>query len=534
MKNKLLGLLLAILATVFLINSCRQEPFNVADVQNKGDYNSKFQVVNIKQIPAVETFIKKQTGRKDFKVPIAGKAGTMAKGAIPFSELETNFIIKKTTDSLVYYVFNISNAGDQSTIYNFEVKEVEGKIVRTELIEYASTTNFAKNLSNLYKFTGKVTAYDASLTIVSDEIFDSGQPQNPCTPQNPGGNGDQPVGGGLYEPVNPGDPGYPGNPQDPYNPLPPEYPSFPSYPSDGGGSSGEEPYTPPSNEGGCGSYVMTSFFYNNSNGEAVGIWENDCGHLYFGTQPQTYAIAASKLAPHCGDGSGVIVLPINPKSPCEKIKQSTEDPKYKSNITSLEGTTGQDHENGYSLGTAVPNTSQSGTQNQLLQNFPQTKEVKMTIFSNTFALMHTHYDGLYPIFSPGDIILFNRWIVWANGWNAVPTNVPKIPLNNLTLTLVTSNGNYLLAFDGTQVDDLPTYSDNELNDLNKDYMKRMNNAVSIANVSGNINYDMEKLEKEFLTFANQKMNMTGLKLYRVKNDGNYEISLNNLKGVKCP
>ncbi|WP_449401328.1 hypothetical protein [Chryseobacterium wanjuense] len=195
----------------------------------------------------------------------------------------------------------------------------------------------------------------------------------------------------------------------------------------------------------------------------------------------------------------------------------------------MEGKTSLDHEEGYRLGTPISGTGQTGTQNQLLQNVPGTRQVDMKIFNNTFALMHTHYDGLYPIFSPGDILLFNQWIVWANSWNAVPTNTPKIPLNNLTLTLVTSNGNYLLAFDGAIVEALPAYTKEEFDNLNKDYKEDY-----LDNAHTNGNFNMEKVEKEFLGFISERMNMTGLKLYRVKSDGNYEISLTDLEGTKCP
>ena len=225
--------------------------------------------------------------------------------------------------------------------------------------------------------------------------------------------------------------------------------------------------------------------------------------------------------------SGGVVITTQ-QDPCTKIKTSTNDSKYKANITTLQGKTGDSYESGFRLGNSVAGSGQTGTQNQVLQNKPGTTEVDMKIFSNTFALMHSHYDGLFPIFSPGDILLFNQWVVWANSWNAVATNTPKISLNNLTLTLVTSNGNYLIAFDGTATASLPAYTPQQFDALNKDYEKRLNATHT------NGNFDMSKVEKEFLKFVKDKMNMTGLKLYKVKNDGNYEISLTNLAGTKCP
>jgi hypothetical protein len=217
------------------------------------------------------------------------------------------------------------------------------------------------------------------------------------------------------------------------------------------------------------------------------------------------------------------------KTPCENIKTSTGDAKYQPNITNLQGKTSLSYESGFRLGTPVAGSGQSGTQNQILQNKPGTKEVDMKIFNNTFALMHSHYDGLIPIFSPGDVLLFNQWIVWAKNYNDNPSTNPKIPINNLTLTLVTSNGNYLLAFDGTATTAFPAYTPKQMDDLNNDYI---NDYLSQTQTNGN--FDMIKVEKEFLKFVKDNMNMTGLKFYKVKSDGNYEISLTNLAGTKCP
>lgn len=220
------------------------------------------------------------------------------------------------------------------------------------------------------------------------------------------------------------------------------------------------------------------------------------------------------------------------KTPCEDIKTSTNDDKYKSNITTLEGKTNDSYESGYRMGTPVPNSGQSGTQNQLLQNKPGTREVNMTIFSNTFALMHSHYDGLYPIFSPGDILLFNQWVIYARNYNNSPTSNPKIPINALTLTVVTSNGNYMLNFDGTDVAPFPNYTQQEFVKLNNEYQDKY-----LDKTHTNGSFDMDKVETEFLKFVKDKMNMTGLKLFKVGSNGtNTEIYLENgnRKTKQCP
>ena len=221
------------------------------------------------------------------------------------------------------------------------------------------------------------------------------------------------------------------------------------------------------------------------------------------------------------------------KDPCAKLKAQTSNLTFKNNITYLEGKTGESYESGYRIGTNVDGSQQ----NQLLQNIPGSRQVDMKIFSNTTTLMHSHYDGLYPMFSPGDIILFNRWIVWAQSWNAVTTNTPKIPLNNLTLTVVTSYGNYSFNFDGSSATAFPNYTQQQLEDLDRAYSYNyLNKAVTTGNVSGNTSYNMEKLEGEFLKFMNDKMNMTGLKFYKTTENGNTELNLinGNRNEVPCP
>ncbi len=217
-----------------------------------------------------------------------------------------------------------------------------------------------------------------------------------------------------------------------------------------------------------------------------------------------------------------------PPNPCEKLKEQTTNITFKNNVTTLEGKTGDSYESGF----RISNTGQ----NQLLQNKPGTQQVDLKAFSNTVTLMHSHYDGLYPIFSPGDIIFFNQWVVWAQNWNSVSTNNPKIPLNNLTFTLVTSSGNYSFNFDGTSTTALPNYTQQDIDDLNDKYMRLLDEAKTVANVSGSVTFNMDKLEKQFLKFIDDKMNMTGLKLYKTTTNGNAQLNLvnGNRNEVPCP
>ncbi|WP_144284027.1 hypothetical protein [Chryseobacterium echinoideorum] len=216
--------------------------------------------------------------------------------------------------------------------------------------------------------------------------------------------------------------------------------------------------------------------------------------------------------------------------PCEKLKKTTDLTEFKNNIIYLEGKIGEDHEFGNRLGNPQPGTGQTGIQNEQFEGQPDTKVVNIPTNQYTFAVMHTHYGDLYPLFSPQDMMFFNSWITGAIAYNNNPLNTTKININRLNMTLVTNYGNYLLSFDGAIADPLPNYTPQQLKDL-EDYYK-----IYLNNAKTNIGYDNNKMEREFLAFVNKYMNMQGLKLYKVEDTGNTEIYLENgnRKTKKCP
>lgn len=215
-------------------------------------------------------------------------------------------------------------------------------------------------------------------------------------------------------------------------------------------------------------------------------------------------------------------------TPCWLMKFKTSNQTFKNNITSLEGKTGESFESGYRMGNAG--------ENQLLQNVPGTSQVNLKAFPNTVTIMHSHYDGLYPIFSPDDIIFFNQWITWAKTYNSNPANSPKIPLEQLTFTLVTSWGNYSFMFDEASYSSFPNYTQVQFDEFNSKYIQLLDGAKSVANVSGNVSYNMEQLEKGFLKFMAEKMSMSGASLFRNTSSGNTQLSFVNgkLTETNCP
>jgi hypothetical protein len=479
---------------------CRNESMyseNSTKLQN----GATFRQVNKKEIPFIMNFLASKTN--DFKVSLK-TTNAVGKTETVFGEIDANNIIESINENNeIYYVFSIIpdvvNAHNKA--YNLEIKTDGAIIEPPRVVVYYPTEDWVLNGNGNYAiFSGRANSYslDGNLETSVDYLRGAAgpcDPKPPCSdcPTNPHGPGNGPGGG-------------PG--QGPGTPTGPTGPGMPTG-CQGCGPGGENGSGNP-----CGWVPIMN------DDTVVGAFNTCTGQVnYFYPRP------ANRLVNPCG-GGGVVIAPPQ-ETRCENIKKSTNDSKYKSNIATLEGKTGDDFESGFRLGTSVPNSGQTGTQNQLLQNRSGTKDIELKYFKTTFAIMHSHYDGLFPIFSPADILLFNQWVVWANNYNN-SSAIPKIPLNNLTLSVVTSNGNYLLSFDGTSIAPLPAYNQQEFDNLNKDYIRRLDKTHT------NGNFDMSKVEKEFLKFVSEEMNMTGLKLFKVKNDGNYEISLTNLPGTKCP
>lgn len=212
---------------------------------------------------------------------------------------------------------------------------------------------------------------------------------------------------------------------------------------------------------------------------------------------------------------------------CGKNKSITDNKTFKENTTVLNGKTSDSSEFGYRMNLPV----QNGKDNQFITSKAGSREVDLTAFPNTFGLMHSHYNTMYPMFSPGDIAYFNRWVNYVYNNNQVTNPGTPIPkLNDIFFTVVTSEGTYLLKFDPrVRPNQLPNYTEDDVINLNEKYKSRLDRGKVVANVSGNVTYDMKVIEKSFLEFVLKEMNMPGLKLIRVKDEGNTEFSLENGK-----
>lgn len=227
-----------------------------------------------------------------------------------------------------------------------------------------------------------------------------------------------------------------------------------------------------------------------------------------------------------GAGGGDTEPEEEDDDPCKRAKATTTDVKFTSSAQILKGKTDLKRETGYTLS--------HGVQPQFLDSPLGSTEVNFTFHSTTYAFMHTHFDGIYPIFSPGDIVRFNEWIVWAKNWNDIPTNNPKIDLNNLSYTVVTSWGSYTMTYDGIGATPFQNFTQQEVDNINDRYISLLKSCAT-AGASG-ISYNMEKVEKEFMKFMRDNLSMPDLKLFKVENSGNTELYLENgnRKTNPCP
>lgn len=229
--------------------------------------------------------------------------------------------------------------------------------------------------------------------------------------------------------------------------------------------------------------------------------------------------------PYGGGGSGSAA-----NDNCKKVKKITDNTTFKNNEISLKGKTGDDFESGYRMNDPIPN----GSTNDFIQNALGKDYVIMIALQHTYAMQHSHFSGQFPIFSPDDVILFDNWVnqVIANSQAPNPSNIPLPAVSDISFTVVTSQGTYILMYDDTILaTPLPDYTKTEIDNLNKSYIE---DYVGKAFEYGS--FDMNQLEKEFLKFMRDKMDSRPFKLYKYEDTGNTEIYLegNSRKTKKCP
>jgi len=242
-------------------------------------------------------------------------------------------------------------------------------------------------------------------------------------------------------------------------------------------------------------------------GEGGGTSPNPCSVNGVYTNPQD---------PENTDcNGGVVTQPVieapSFNTPCGRVKALVSQQQFKDNLESLRDYFHYGSEYGYRMDSPNGNNNP----NQFLESKPGSNFLNYSYsILYTYAILHTHFDRLYdPMLSPGDLIQFNDWLVKAKAWNDNPANLQKVNLKNISYTLVTREGSYMLTFDGTNVTPFSGYDIKTLEDIYKEEV--LQPATTVGNMSGEVNYNMDKMEENFLKFAKQYLPIPGMKLFRI-------------------
>lgn len=260
--------------------------------------------------------------------------------------------------------------------------------------------------------------------------------------------------------------------------------------------------------------------FGGGSGSGGGGNQPTCSEIYRQAAPQTLfgRLAEQCIDPVDGGGSGYPVLPIlPPPDPCSRLKDQKQDYKYQSSESFLKGKLNETSESGFRVGLPVPGSGQASNQYQQLSNTPGTNQLDFKIFNTTFGIMHSHYNGLIPIFSPGDVNLYIQLLKNAKNNN--------MSLNLVFVSVVTESGVYQLRGDNSiNVDALSMYSDAQITALNDVYTKSM----------GNANISTENLRQNFMDFLKENMNIPGMDVYTVDDNGNSTRLNENGTPTPCP
>lgn len=205
--------------------------------------------------------------------------------------------------------------------------------------------------------------------------------------------------------------------------------------------------------------------------------------------------------------------------PCAKIKQENGNPVYYKKINSLKNETSKKKETGYFQNKDGSYTQLTDTNNGHSLDLPINR-------NTTAGFMHTHLDDFLtgeidkktgrpkenrPIkmFSPKDILSYLKIIK--------NTKFNGIPLSSTYGTMVSSSGTYTLRFTGNP-NDVP----NSFNFDNKEYEEYIKENGK---------------EVGFLKYLKDKVNLTGLRLFKVKNNSVKEKTLssdeNSTNSIEC-
>lgn len=218
------------------------------------------------------------------------------------------------------------------------------------------------------------------------------------------------------------------------------------------------------------------------------------------------------------------------KDPCSGMKTQREDKGFKDGVTDLKGKTGLKKETGYTQNgttgeyTYQENASATETSNSL--RLPDAERYNVKSFLHTHVDDFTTTDGSgnevtrtgIKMFSPADVIYMMDMLRNAK--------TRGYAFSDVSGTMVTSTGTYTLRFSGNEYQ-LKSFTMEQYQGYTSSYIDFMTSNTNLS------------LEQKFLQFIDTKMNVKGIELFKLNDDGsNTKISLNSDKSSvttsNCP
>ncbi|MCL1665445.1 hypothetical protein M2T78_14345 [Elizabethkingia ursingii] len=198
------------------------------------------------------------------------------------------------------------------------------------------------------------------------------------------------------------------------------------------------------------------------------------------------------------------------QDPCISMKTQKESIDFKNNITDLKGKTGLKKETGYTQNGATgkydyqDNASATETANSL--RLPDAKQNNIKSYSHTHVddYKYTDSDGNEIIrtgikmFSPADVSYLMDMLQNAKDRG--------INFSDVSGTMVTSSGTYTLRFTGNEYQ-LKSFTETQVSGFTEPYKTFMTDNSNLS------------LEQKFLQFIDSKMNVKGMQLFKLNDDG---------------
>ncbi len=148
------------------------------------------------------------------------------------------------------------------------------------------------------------------------------------------------------------------------------------------------------------------------------------------------------LDSHAGDGnsSSSDQAPPSEIDPCAAMKALTAKNDFKSIMQDLAGKTGLDHEEGYIVTrNANGDLAYSHVSGNKGENF-----INFNFNTNTLGMIHSHYDGLSSMPSPGDLYQLGRIFASYSAESRIKLS------GDFILGVVSSSGSYIFKIDNVE------------------------------------------------------------------------------------